>query len=180
MEMNSRPLTLEQTPHYAKLVMGDRGLLLPQHEVLSLEPIQDLESAETDDNSQIGCITLKGQQVPIYCLSRDLIPIREIPEDHRLCVLLQDELGASFGILCHDVVTMESTKLRVIPLPECMRLPGTPIRALALDGEQIFCISSSSDLTAITTNSEQSQSDLSDCDTAGIIDSASAENMELL
>jgi len=180
MALHSRSSSLEQSPHYAKLVMGERDLLLPQHEVLSLEPIQDLESAKADGNNQVGCITLKGQQVPIYCLSQDLRPIKEIPEDHRLCVLLQDQHGVSFGILCNDVVTMESARFRVIPLPECMRLPGTPIRALVLDGEQVLCISSSNNLTALIATSGQPQPDLDDCDETGIVESASTENMEQL
>jgi hypothetical protein len=74
---------------------------------------------------------------------------------------------------------MESAELMIFPLPDCMSLPETPIRTLALDGEQVFCISSSNDLTALIANSARPQSGEEQCNDVVIDDNSSPENMEM-
>ena len=135
---------LVTTGRYAVLTMDGLGLLIPQHQVHALEPGVDVQRSQGDGADWIA---VGGAPSPVYCLSADLKPIREVPAGRHICVLL--DIGPRlFGVLCDQVVMLDQAGLDIPPLQGCMRTPGTPLHGLVLQGEQVMCVTSADDLLA--------------------------------
>ncbi len=83
--------------------------------------------------------------MPVYCLSVQLEALRAIPDECRICVLLELE-GGYFGLLCNEVTAIQHSQLRLHAVPACMHFPHTPIRALAVHEDQLLCVTTSTDL----------------------------------
>lgn len=132
------------TSRYAVLSIDNLGLLIPQHQLHALEPGFDVERHEGD---ALGWIAVAGVRSPVYCLSDELKPIREVPRSRRICALL--DIGATLvGLLCDQVTMLEQAGIEILPLPECMRTPGTPLHGLALHAERVLCVTSAQHLLA--------------------------------
>jgi hypothetical protein len=129
---------------YAVLTMDNLGLLIPQHQVHALEPGFDVQRSEEDG---VDWISVGGAPSPVYCLSADLRPIREVPAGRHICVLL-DTGTRLFGVLCDQVVMLDQAGLDLLPLQGCMRTPGTPLQGLVLHGERVMCVTSADNLLA--------------------------------
>lgn len=154
--MQQCPPILKQLHHYAALQLDGRRLLLPQSEVFSLEPTQDLDASEADGVGIVGYITLTGKMVPVYCFTRELVLSEIIPEVYRLCVLLQGQQGVLFGILCNNVTAIETANSQLLPVPNCMRLPNMPICSLLLSDEELICITTAANIEALIEHSYES------------------------
>lgn len=145
MENHSEPVGSADIPHYVALGLGGLNLLLPRHQIYALEPRLDLEPEE-EGHDYVGWIEVEGERWPVYCFSAGLCLLPEIPDKHRICVLLTHGQDY-FGLLCERVMALEGTQVRLTPLPACMRTPSTPIDALALDDQgQVLCVTSVSRL----------------------------------
>jgi len=140
-EARFRPMT---TGRYAVLTMDHLGLLIPQHQVHALEPGFDVQRSQGDG---VDWIAVGGAPSPVYCLSADLMPIREVPAGRHICVLL-DTGTRLFGVLCDQVVMLDQAGLEMLPLQGCMRTPGTPLHGLVLHGERVLCVTAADDLLA--------------------------------
>lgn len=127
---------------YALLTMDGLQLLMPQNQVHALEPSFDVQYPDTGG---VGWITVAGLRSPVYCLSEDLKPLRKTPASRPICVLLDGGAGL-FGVLCDEVTMFEQDEPNIAPLPACMRTPGTPLRGVVLDGEQVLCVGSADGL----------------------------------
>lgn len=137
---------------YAVLTMDKQPLLIPQHELLSLEPAQDLKRFPRGPRRSVGHISLGQDQVPVYCLSRQLELMNIAPAERRVCTLLQSPQHGLFGLLCDQVSTLHADARNTRTLPACMRLPDTPIRTLILDGERVLGATSANDLATLITS----------------------------
>jgi len=133
-----------EIPHFAVLSIDGLNLLLPQQDIHTVEPVLDLEPA-TSEGVQVGWISRDQERWPVYCLSADLEPMRELPIERRVCVILDhDELG--FGLACEQMTTLQQAHLSFFAVPECMRMPGSPLRALARHDEGVLCVTTAADL----------------------------------
>lgn len=130
------------TGRYAMLTMDNLGLLIPQHQVHAVEPGLDVQRSAGD---AVGWIAVAGAHSLVYCLSGDLKPIREVPTGRHICVLLDSGTGL-FGVLCNQVAMLEQAVIEVLPLPECMSAPNTPLQGLVLRDERVLCVTSAQDL----------------------------------
>jgi len=128
--------------HYVLLSMDTLRLLIPQNQVRTLEPGFEVRYPDTGGT---GWIEIEDMRSPVYCLSRNLEPLVTPPASRNVCVLLESEHGL-FGVLCDQVAMFG--EIAAEPLPKCMRSAGTPIRGLALHGEQVLCIGSAAGLLA--------------------------------
>ena len=118
---------------FAKLTLDGCLWLLPQTEIYSLESLLDIDQDVRAPHS-IGAMGLGDEWWPVYCLSGELQRLQQIPDRRRACTLL-DNRADRFGLVCDQVETLAEAP-RLLELPACMRLPGSPIQALALmDGE---------------------------------------------
>jgi hypothetical protein len=131
---------------YAALTLGSLILAVPQHEVHTLEPVLDIETAEPE-GMRIGSIALAGSRWPVYCPSANLAAVSVLPATWRICVML-GATGTLFGIVCEMVATIDEAEMQPFPMPTCMSHPTQPIRALALYQEQVLCITTANDLIA--------------------------------
>jgi hypothetical protein len=122
--MNHEPLAA-----LAVLVLDGRRWLLPQAEVASLEPLLDIDP-EVRPPGSIGAIAYRDAWWPVYCMSGELRVMARMPEKRRLCLLL-DNGADRFGLVCDQIESLADPP-PLFPLPACMRLPGSPIEALAL------------------------------------------------
>ncbi len=131
---------------YSALKLDLLVLLVPQHDVRSLEPVTDLDTAEPPPNG-VGWIRVAAQRWPVFCHSEQLKRLSEIPASRRICAVL----GAgdrAFGIMCSAVFLLRLPDPDANPMPEAMVLPGRPIHALALHEGTVMCLSSAARLIA--------------------------------
>jgi hypothetical protein len=115
-------------------------LLLPHHEVHTLEPVADVETVEKQDEV-VGWFTAGAVKIPIYCFSRHLAVLDTIPDVRRIAVLMTAD-ATTIGILCDDLKIISRKQLNTHPLPQCMKVPGTPLTGLAMQKDTVFCLSS--------------------------------------
>lgn len=135
----SNPAT---SSYYAVLCIGEVYLLLPQNQVRTLEPAFDIQYAQEES---IGWITVEGTSSPVYCLSKNIEPIREVPDDLHICALLNVEEGF-YGILCNQVGMLKQSEIQVMSLPECMCTPTIPFNGLVLHDNKVLCVTSADEL----------------------------------
>ena len=125
------------TAYLAVLQIGSVKIALPQNEIRTLEPVLDLRRNEA--GPAVGRVELDEGVWPIFALSEDLLPLAELPDARRVCVLLgQDELA--FGIACDKVLSVPAHEVRAVPAPEVLAHRDSPIMSLAVYGEEILCM----------------------------------------
>lgn len=122
------------------------SLLLPLHEVHSLESLSEIDLQRRSGLS-IGAVRHADSWIDVLCLSDNLEPRRQLPATYRMCAILgMDE--AFVALACSAVASIDDVLLTHQPLPACMQHPGMPIEALALRGDEVFCRTSAAELVA--------------------------------
>ncbi len=138
--------TQARTAYLAVLQIGSVKIALPQNEIRTLEPVLDLRRNEA--GPAVGRVELDEGVWPIFALSEDLLPLAELPDARRVCVLLgQDELA--FGIACDKVLSVPAHEVRAVPAPEVLARPDSPILSLAVHGEEILCMTTTQALAGL-------------------------------
>ena len=130
--------------YIAALSIESLRLLLPHHQIRTLEPVSDIEKSQKP-NAEIGWIVTEGAKIPVYCLSRDLAILDMIPHERRIAALLAADAGA-IGILCDDLKIIAGKECTAHPLPDCMEVSGTPITGLVIHNDAVCCLSSTDQL----------------------------------
>ena len=138
--------TVERTPLYAMMRFDGRKLLLPQSEVWALEPAVDVDTTTRSPHG-VGWISHQGDWWPVYCLTRDLAVLAELPEARRICALLKKREGY-LGMVCDDLITVQGESLQFYPVPVCMRSSSSPIQNLAILGKDVGLVSTTAHLGA--------------------------------
>jgi len=134
------------TAYLAVLQIGSVKIALPQNEIRTLEPVLDLRRSQT--GPAVGTVELDEGVWPIFSLSEDLLPLAELADERRVCVLLgQAELA--FGIACDKVVSVPAREVRPVPAPEVLARPDSPVISLAVHGEEILCMTTTQALTRL-------------------------------
>jgi hypothetical protein len=104
-------------------------------------------TAEPNALARYGSLSMDGEACPVYCLSASLETLKHPADDHRICVLLEHD-GVLFGVACRSVGTLARTAVELFPVPDCMHTVDAVVTALALEGEDVMCITSASALAA--------------------------------
>lgn len=127
-------------------VLGIDGLklLLPQNELRTLEPLEDVKHV-SQEHLEVGWISIADQQWPVFCVSGDLSIMGEIPKQRRIAVMLGTG-NEMTGILCDEIKFVGSEDLSVCPLPMSLRLPSSPLTDLVIYGDTVGCMTSSHNL----------------------------------
>lgn len=131
---------------YSVLRLDFLALLVPQQDVRTLEPVEDLDTAEPPANG-VGWVRVGNQRYPVFCFSEQLRRLPAVPPSRRICAVLAAGERA-FGVMCSEVSMLRLPDLRVTAMPEAMILPGRPIHALALHEGTVMCVSSAARLIA--------------------------------
>jgi hypothetical protein len=120
--------------------------LLPQAEIQALESLLDIDREVRIPHS-LGAVAFAGEWWPVYCLSGELQLLSRLPDSRRACPLL-DNGADRFGLVCDQVETL-TVSPRLLALPACMALPGSPIQALALLHDELGCVTTTEQLAAL-------------------------------
>jgi hypothetical protein len=126
--------------------MGASRLLLAQAAIRDIEGGDDVGRDDAPPGG-VGWIRVNRQTYPVYCLTEEFELTGAIPAARRICVLLSHADGP-FGLLCDQLEVQEAPET-FHPLPECMRLDGSPVSALVLQADGIACLSSVQRLAAL-------------------------------
>lgn len=129
---------------FAALSIDSLTLLLPHHEVHTLEPVTDLKTTQKQDKVAGWCVS-GNTKVPIYCLSDEFEISDAIPNVRRMAVLINFYNG-TIGLLCDDLNIISRKLLIEHPLPSPMRVKGTPLTGLATHENTVFCLSTANRL----------------------------------
>jgi len=132
------------TRRFALLRLANIALLVPLHEVQSLESVEDIDTARRLRGSA-GAMRRADSWLTVFCLSDNLEPQSELPAAFRMCAILAS--GATLvGLACHAISSLDDVALTHHPLPTSMRAAPSPVLALASEGEQVYCRTTVADL----------------------------------
>jgi hypothetical protein len=121
-------------------------LLLPQSDLRDIEGLDDFSAADVPPGG-VGWLRVGRHAYPVYCMTEDFSLTDIVPASRRMCVLLAHADGP-FGLLC-DQVDMLEAQVALHPLPQCMRIVGSPVEALAMQADGLACVSSAQRLAAL-------------------------------
>ena len=124
-------------------VLGVDGLklLLPQNELRTLEPVEDVEQV-SHEHGEVGWLSLADQQWPVFCVSRDLTLLAEIPQQRRIAVMLNAANDLA-GVLCDELKIVRPEELSIYPIPLSLQVPGSPLTSLVVYGDTVGCMTTS-------------------------------------
>ena len=123
---------------YMRLTLGKTKYLIPQGEVIGLEPAIDVDLSGLDDGS-IGAISYENLKLPVYCFTQNLELTRTLPESRRICVCLRHG-DIQFGLLCDEVDNAQDLNFATFMVPECMKTENCPVEKLAVYGNKVINI----------------------------------------
>ena len=135
------------TQRFAVLELASIALLVPLHEVYSLESAIDIDPTRNPGGS-VGSIRNAGSWFTVFSLSDNLEPMSTLQDTFRICAILASP-EAAVGLACRSVSSIEDAVLAHHPLPECMRAVGSPIQGLTRRDKNIYCRTSLQDLVAL-------------------------------
>ncbi len=135
-----------QVRPYVLLSQGARSLLLPQADVRTLEPVLDVVG-DAPPRFGVGWIRFEDQLAPVYCLNKDLNPLRSLPASRRVCVLLNGPEGC-FALACDRVQPLRDVQLQLRSIPPAMVRKGMLVRALVAYEDGIGLVTSAGALAA--------------------------------
>jgi hypothetical protein len=142
--------SIEWPKVFANVVIGKLDLLIPQSDIYSLEPAVDMIPSRQPSGS-IGQIEQEDNIWSLYGFSEDLTLLDRWIKSYRIAILMKN-VDPVYGLLCEQVYTLERSSISIHPLPPAMLTENSPLLALALNGEQVRCISSAKELTRLVKN----------------------------
>ncbi len=119
---------LERQPALALLKLDGGYWLLPPDEVRAVESALAMDPAVRAPHS-LGAIAFAGAWWPVYGLSGELRLLLQLPEQRRVCLLL-DNGADRFGLVA-DELEMLTPPPPLFAVPACMAPSDGLIRALA-------------------------------------------------
>ncbi len=132
--------TLEELRQHrvlALLTIDNYQWLLPQTEVHSLELLSDIDPEVRAPNA-VGALPLAGEWWPVYCLSGEFNILQRIPEQRRVCVML-DNKADRLALACDQIETLNPPP-PLSPVPASMASPNSPLCALTLINAELGCV----------------------------------------
>ena len=126
---------------YVMLRLDALRLLLPQAEILTLEPAEEAEMSTPHP----GAVNdYQGQ--PVFALTGELDEFIKPCADRPICALLGLADGSYFGLLCNQAELVPAAGLAIRPLPAVMGEAEPALLGIALDEEGPLCLSSAAAL----------------------------------
>jgi len=127
---------------YVLLVFDGLHMLVPQHEVQSVEIIADVHITSMYTGAVGWFAHGHGQESPVYCLSEEMTLLLDLPKNREFFILLKSSDTTTIGLACDEVETLHAKNdhLYLQDLPVVMKLPGSPISRLVRYQDKIGCI----------------------------------------
>lgn len=118
--------------NYAVLQFDGVCLLLPQANLAAIEPVSNCEAGSAVPGA-LATLKSNAAEWPVFALDADSRPRAELPPGYPVCVAFSGAAGPAYAIACEQVGQLSIDREReLIPLRDCMRLPGGPIESLSL------------------------------------------------
>ena len=146
----------DQERPYTLLSIGGRALLLPQSEICTLAPIQDLSLVGRRANGVVGWLPFAGRRWPVYCLDEALHPLSHLPPGQRFCALIKLNT-IYFGLVCAHVAIVPGSAVRIWPVPAAMAMPDSPLQGLSRYADRVALVSTAAALAAVLGVSEAAE-----------------------
>jgi hypothetical protein len=138
----------DQERPYTLLSIGGHALLMPQSEIRTLAPIQDISLVGQRASGMVGWLPFAGRRWPVYCLDEALHPLPHLLPGQRLCALVK--LNASyFGLVCAHVAIVPGSAVRIWPVPAAMAMPDSPFQGLSRHANSVALVSTAAALAAL-------------------------------
>lgn len=150
MSPETNTLPEEIASDFVKLALGKTRILLPGRELLSIEPILNINRTHAG-NGDFNHTTMNDTKIPVYAFDEDLRLVSAKDSRHQFCVFLDDGQDR-IGILCDDAgkVTLDGIKLH--ELPACMLSTDTAIQTIAVSNNNLYCVSNITNLLQLIKN----------------------------
>lgn len=153
MEKREKKQVFSEIHFYVVLTFDGFHLLLDEHDIRSVEVVEDVQTQVEKEESSIGVVgwlSYGEEQYPVFHLSTDLQLLPEPPDDKRFCVLIQTEgEEAVFGIMCDALTQLEPGHILYLqPIPEPCHLPHTPLTQLAVYDESVAYVTTADNLVS--------------------------------
>jgi hypothetical protein len=146
----------DQRRPYTLLSIGGHAILLPQSEICTLAPIQDLSLVGRRASGVVGWFPWAGRRWPVYCLDEGLHPLPHLPPGQRLCALVK--LNTSyFGLVCAHVAIVPGSAVRIWPVPTAMAMPDSPLHGLSRHADSVALVSTAAALATVLGVSEAAE-----------------------
>src|SRR5262249_26741739 len=138
----------DQERPYTLLSIGGHALLLPQSEIRTLAPIQDISLVGQRDSGMVGWLPFAGRRWPVYCLDVALDPLPRRLSGHRICALVE-LISSHFGVVCLHVVIFPGSAVHFFPVPASMAVPDWPLQGLSRHADSVALVSTAAALAAL-------------------------------
>jgi hypothetical protein len=146
----------DQGQPYTLLSISGHAILLPQSEIRTLAPIQDLSLVSRRANGVIGWLPLAGRRWPVYCLDEALHPLPHLLPGQRLSALVKCNTSY-FGLVCAHVAIVPGSAVRIWPVPAAMAMPDSPLQGLSRYVDRVALVSTAAALAAVLGVSEAAE-----------------------
>jgi hypothetical protein len=143
----------DQDRPYTFLSIGGHALLLPQHEMGILAPVQDIKTVGQRASGAVGWLAFMGRRWPVYCLDEAWRLRPHLAPGQRICALVKLGTGY-FGLVCAHVALVPGSALHIWPVPAAMTIPDAPFHGLSRYADRVALVSTAAALAAVLGVSE--------------------------
>lgn len=138
---------------YMLLAIGGYALLLPQSEIGTLAPVQDIKMVGQRASGVVGWLPFMGRRWPVYCLDEAWRALPHLLSGQRICALVKLSTGY-FGLVCAHVALVPGSALHIWPVPAAMAIPDSPLQGLSRYADCLALVSTAAALAAVLGVSE--------------------------
>ena len=137
---------------FLQLNLGKMRVLVPQHEVQSLESTLDI-SVEKNDMNSIGNIINNGVTHNVFNFDDKLNVIQSMSDSRRICVCLQND-DVAYGVTCDAVNNIDLQEVKLVELPECMKNKYCPVLYLGIYKNRVINVVNTSTLNNVISQTD--------------------------
>ena len=127
------------TSALALLSIDELSIGVPQGQILSLEPSEDLVDSDRLENS-VGWTKVDSARVPVYQLTHELA-LTTTQKIRRVVAVLNCP-QQPFAIMADELRLLNSNDVSRSTIPRAMRQADSPVDQLAVIDEQLICLTS--------------------------------------
>jgi hypothetical protein len=134
------------------------ALLVPQSEIVALEPTLDVHAMADDSRSDAhgtrasrpaAQLTINNEGCSVYALDANLRCARTIPAEHRICAILHTPGNAErFALSCVAVQLLDRGAIAFHDIPNPLANPRSPARGLAVYERRLLLVTGAAALHA--------------------------------
>jgi hypothetical protein len=141
--MSQNNLTSELAAMMTLISIDDQRLVIPQHQIVTLEPVEDLNHKNCVDHS-VGWIITEAGQIPVYNLDNELM-LTNLDEKRRIVIVLANA-GGDYAILADELNILSADTLVWQELPWAIRSNESPVNRVAVYEQTLICLTNADDL----------------------------------